>query len=557
MTKGEGAPAPARQVRPFGESAFVVGPLAQEDPDEMVANLRELRDVEEVVPGPQILVRTSSRDARPLMAEVDSLIPYIDRKQGRTHGGRLLEIPVRFDSSQGPDLEAVARSVGMEVTQLIANLAETELRVEYLGFSPGFAYMTGLPEPLARIGRRTRPRTSIPAGSVGIAGGYVGIYPQASPGGWNLVGRAHTVMFDPFVPPYATLRPADRVRLLPTDQRGTPPPMRNISLRPRCASARRIVVEQPGTLTTLQDSGRRGVAHLGVPRAGPADPHSMSLANLIVGNDTASGVLEATVRGPLLRFDATSHAAVVGAGVELDGRRMEPGAVIEVPAGARLRITACDGLRAYMAVSGGIRGPELFGSCSSDMLSGLGLGALSPGDELELGNPGNPRGYAASPFAQQRPVVRVLPGPDLNRQGSPGSHGSRGVDRLREWAAGPFVVSTDSNRVGVRLAAKTPQGAPPTRHEHRSYGMIEGAVQLLPSGEAIALLCDHATMGGYPVVATVVSADIGALAQKRPGDVVQFDVVALDEALEARSAVDRWLARAPTGRYPAGPASLA
>ena len=85
--------------------------------------------------------------------------------------------------------------------------------------------------------------------------------------------------------------------------------------------------------------------------------------------------------------------------------------------------------------------------------------------------------------------------------------------------------------------------------------MVHGAVQMPPSGEPIVLLCDHATMGGYPVVATVISADLGALAQRRPGDSVQFEIVDLDQALEARAALDRQLARAASGLYPTGEVS--
>ena len=199
----------------------------------------------------------------------------------------------------------------------------------------------------------------MPAGSVGIAGGYLGIYPQSSPGGWNLIGRTDAQMFDPASPPYSTLQPGDVVKLMPTDGLGPALTWTTNSGRPRSRSNRRIEVLDPGVLTTLQDAGRPGVARLGVPRAGPADRYSMRLANLVAGNPEDHGVLETTVSGPTLRFSDTAHAVVIGASVELGGRSAEPGVVFEVPAGGRLRIGASLQLRGYLAVSGGITGPAL------------------------------------------------------------------------------------------------------------------------------------------------------------------------------------------------------
>ncbi|HTX62400.1 MAG TPA: carboxyltransferase domain-containing protein [Acidimicrobiales bacterium] len=507
------------------------------DTRQLLADLGHLEHVEEVLPGAVICVRVTPGRAREVAEAVDALVAGAAAPGDRTAlpAPRRVELSICFD---GPDLEEVASRAGMSAAQVADAIAGATLRVAYLGFSPGFAYVTGLPGRLSEIGRRRTPRTSVPAGSVGIAGGYLGIYPQASPGGWNLVGRTDAVLFDPDTPPYSTLRPGDVLKLSPATGIGPAPAAAYPSARPRCDPPRRIVVEDPGILTMLQDRGRIGVAHLGVPRAGPADPDSMRLANLMVGNPGHYGVLETTVRGPALRFCERAYAAVVGAGVDLDGRDVEPGAVIEVPAGGRVRIGESRELRAYVAVSGGIRGPEHFASCSSDLLSGLGPGRLSEGDELGFGETGRPRGYCAP--LSRGPQVRVLAGPERVDP-----------DRLAEWLSRPFEVGTDSNRIGVRLAGSRP--LPLVGPPIGSYGMVPGAVQLPPSAEPIVLLCDHATMGGYPVVATVISADIGIVAQRRPGDSIQFELVDLETAAEARSSLDRRIAHAPTGIYPSGP----
>jgi KipI family sensor histidine kinase inhibitor len=534
----------------FGDSAVLVDAPSAE-PRELVHALRQLEDVEEVLPGPLVCVRAKPGGGRALASAAAVVATRAEQSLAaiRSPSGsepiaspqpqREISIPVVFD---GPDLEQVVSAAGLSAHQVIESLRDARLQVAYLGFSPGFAYVTGLPESLAELPRRDSPRTSVPSGSVGIAGGYLGIYPQSSPGGWNLVGRTDVQLFDPEQAPYSTLQPGDLLKLVPTEELGPPRPWAEPSPRPRSRSSRWIEVIDPGVLTTLQDAGRIGVAHLGVPGAGPADRDSMRLANRVAGNPEHFGALETTMSGPTLRFNETAYAVVVGAAIELDGRTAEPGVVFEVPANGRLHIGGSQQLRGYLAVSGGIEGPELFGSFSSDLLCGLGPGPLQVGDQLDFGESGTPRGYTAQSLRSLslRATVRVIPGPAQ-------------VDReaLMEWVTEPFEVSPESNRVGVRLRGPRPielEDAP-----RGSHGMVPGAVQIPPSGEPIVLLCDHATMGGYPVVATVISADLGVIAQRRPGEPVQFEIVDLEQAIEALKVLDRQLANAPTGIYPTGP----
>jgi KipI family sensor histidine kinase inhibitor len=122
-----------------------------------------------------------------------------------------VEVPVVFD---GPDLGTVGELVGRPPAQVVEELLATELTVAFGGFAPGFAYLTGLPDHL-HVPRRDSPRTRVPPGSVGLAGPFAGIYPRASPGGWQLVGRTNAVLFDVDRDPPALLRPGARVRLTP------------------------------------------------------------------------------------------------------------------------------------------------------------------------------------------------------------------------------------------------------------------------------------------------------------------------------------------------------
>ena len=161
------------------------------------------------------------------------------------------------------------------------------LTVEVVGFSPGFAYLAGLPAALRHVPRRARPRPSVPAGSVALANGHAAVYPSASPGGWQLIGHTDEPLFTPWTPPYARLTPGDRVRFVrattatghdtgrPTSSAApipgaeAPPSGARPGLRGRGA---RPPVRPAGR-------GRKGVAALGVPAAGPADPDSFRLAN--------------------------------------------------------------------------------------------------------------------------------------------------------------------------------------------------------------------------------------------------------------------------------------
>ena len=128
--------------------------------------------------------------------------------------GRLVELPVQYGGAEGPDIEGVARHVGLSVEALIERHAAIEYTVYFLGFQPGFAYLGGL-DPALATPRRKEPRLHVPAGSVGIGGEQTGVYPTASPGGWQLIGRTAEVLFDPNRDPPSLLEPGDRVRFVP------------------------------------------------------------------------------------------------------------------------------------------------------------------------------------------------------------------------------------------------------------------------------------------------------------------------------------------------------
>ncbi|WP_197016589.1 biotin-dependent carboxyltransferase family protein [Actinomadura viridis] len=281
-----------------------------------------------------------------------------------------------------------------------------------------------------------------------------------------------------------------------------------------------VEVVRPGPLATVQDLGRPGFAHLGVPGSGAADRPSMRLANRLVGNAEDAAAFEFTLGGGALRFPHRAWIAVAGAPlpVHVDGRPCGMNAPCHVPAGAVVELgLPARGLRSYLAVRGGLAVEATLGSRSTDLLSGLGPAPLAPGDRLPVG-PSAELDHihvdvAPSPALREVPVLRVLPGPrdDWFTAGA-----------LATLTTRPYEVTSESNRVGVRLDG--PVLARAREGETSSEGMVTGALQVPPSGLPILFLTDHPTTGGYPVIAVVASADLPAAAQLRPGQRIRFRV---------------------------------
>ncbi len=490
-------------------------------------------------------VRAAVRDALAVASDRDAAVP----------DGRLVTIPCVFD---GPDVAEVAALAGCRDDEIVALFTKQPLSVAVVGFSPGFAYLDGLPAALRSVPRRARPRPVVPAGAVALANGHAAVYPTASPGGWHLVGRTGFPLFSVTGPPYAVLAPGDRVRFTVAAARDPVEPTapRTPDWAPPPGARPVWEVVAPGLRAVVQDGGRRAVAASGVPAAGPADPVSFALANRLAGNPVGAGTLEITGGGTRLRCLGPCHVAAVGAAPELrvDGTDavagrlvpLSPGQVLEV---GRLR----GGCRTYLAVAGGVLGPEVFASLATDELSGLGPGFLAPGALVFAGHWAPPLGDhlsdgAATELATgDHPMplpLRVLPGPHPEHFGD---------DALARLGDSVFTVQRDSNRVGMRLGADPGTSWPvagASSGELDSQGVVTGAVQVPPEGAPVILGPDHATLGGYPVVAVVISADHGLLGQCAPGTRVRLVPVDLREAEMAREAQARRLSGAVVGTYP-------
>jgi len=275
-----------------------------------------------------------------------------------------------------------------------------------------------------------------------------------------------------------------------------------------------LTVQRAGSLTTVQDRGRRGLAHLGVPRAGPVDRPAAELANRLVGNGPDAALLEVTWGGLELVSETGIWIAVTGADapLDVDGRGRGPDRAEWLPGGGRLRLGLPGrGVRSYLAVAGGVDVPPVLGSRSTDTLAWVGPPRVEDGTTLPIGTPAGPPAAVDTPRPPVRGPLQVTPGPRADWFAA---------DALARLCAIPYVVTEESNRVGLRL-----DGDPPERvrdGELPSEGMVLGAVQVPPGGQPVVLLADHPPTGGYPVLAVVHPDDLWQCGQLRPGEELRF-----------------------------------
>ncbi len=309
----------------------------------------------------------------------------------------------------------------------------------------------------------------------------------------------------------------------------------------------RVDILRPGMFTTIQDTGRWGWQSHGVSVAGPMDPVAFRIANALVGNRRDCAALEVTLTGPTLRFSDARAVAVSGAAFELFVNDLPvPGVQsFTVPRGGTLRFGPRTlGARAYLAVAGGFDVPVVLGSRSTHTPSRLGGyhgRTLAAGDELELGAVTAPPSHVSAPTPNLRTPrsgpIRVMAGPDLLDFAD---------DALTVFTRSEYVVDVDSNRTGFRL-----NGAPVPRRsadDQLSDVTTIGSVQVPASGRPIVLMADRQTTGGYPRVATVISADIGVAGQAAPGDLLAFERCSAAQARAAMRELERQLAAIEVSR---------
>lgn len=558
--------APAPSVLLMGRTAVLVDVSASPHPlDSVLAWHAELLSrplpgqVEALAAASTVLLRfATAAHASAAVPALRAVMP----DDAAERSSQTVTLPVVYD---GEDLAEVSRLTGLSVDAVIAAHTGSDWIAAFGGFAPGFLYLTGGDERL-QVPRRSTPRTAVPAGSVALAGAYSAVYPQRSPGGWQLLGRTDAPLWDVDREQPSLIRPGDVVRFEAV--RATASAGAEASARVKAApevapeelphvaatvagavpSHRRppaLTVLSPGLRTVFQDLGRPGLGELGVTASGAADRPSARQANRLVGNPESAAVLETLLGGLSLRATEPCVVALSGAvgQATIDAARTVPvGAPFALYPGQTLALGQPDsGLRGYVALRGGFAAQHVLGSASLDTLSGLGPVPLEAGQALRCaGLPVLSVAAAESP-ATELPAA----GADVELRVSVGPRaewvGVAGLDALQRtrWVIGP-----DTDRVGARLRVDATAAAPgiPARAsgseasqdppiqrvrdgELASEGMVPGALQLPPSGLPVLFLADHPVTGGYPVIAVVEPPDLPLAAQLAPGTRVRFRVV--------------------------------
>ena len=293
-----------------------------------------------------------------------------------------------------------------------------------------------------------------------------------------------------------------------------------------------VSILRPGMFTTVQDLGRWGFQSRGVPVSGAMDWYSHRLANRLLGNDASMATLEVTLTGPRVRFETGAAFAVTGAEFQLtlDEAPVEMNQPVEAGPGAVLMFgERLRGARAYIALAGGIDVPEILGSRSTHVLTGMGGfegRALKTGDRIGIGVRGKGRGATTpQPFPLTPHPLPLAPSPFTARLRVIPDDGRL----MTHITSQRFRVSPRSDRMGYRLEG---EGIGTLPGEIVSTAVPTGAIQVPPTGQPILLMNDHATTGGYAIAGTVITADLPAAGQLAPGDWIEFEACSIDIANE-------------------------
>lgn len=307
-----------------------------------------------------------------------------------------------------------------------------------------------------------------------------------------------------------------------------------------------IKVLKPGLATSIQDLGREGYYHLGIPPSGAMDSYALRAANLLVGNAPGAAALECTLLGPELHFTEDALVALSGARMtpRLDGAEMPLDEAFSVRAGQVLKFDYLKaGARGYLAVAGGFAVPEVLGSRSTYTLGGLGGfqgRRLAAGDELTVGSP------ATGAKAGIRLPVDLVPacGGEVTLRVVPGLYHHRlTADATEAFFADTWTVGSEADRIGYRFKGGRPlqftpreqpfgAGSDPSNIVDSCYPI--GSIQVPAGLEPIVLHRDAVSGGGYAMIGTVISSDLDLIGQLQPNQKARFVAVTLEDALAAR-----------------------
>ena len=289
-----------------------------------------------------------------------------------------------------------------------------------------------------------------------------------------------------------------------------------------------FLVTTPGPFTTVQDKGRIGYQHMGIPLSGALDTYAYRAANLLVGNSGDCAVLEITILGPQMAVMKEAYVALTGAELKLNFKPVDSWKSIRVEPGDLLSIQAVkSGCRGYLAVTGGIAVPKVMNSRSTYVggkVGGYNGRPIKKGDIIESGEGSlldSPRQMPESsiPKYSGEVLLRAIPGPQED-------YFDEGLTTLFGYE---YMVTAKADRMGYRLQGPAVVHKPNVQKSIISEPTVPGGIQIPADGQPIILLAEQ-TVGGYTKIATVISVDLSRLAQATPGDTIRFEEVDLETA---------------------------
>ncbi|ATG17026.1 allophanate hydrolase [Providencia alcalifaciens] len=492
---------------PVNLSAFMVELQSLEQTMALTDSLtrQPIKGIEEITPAARtVLVRYN-----PARENITAIVQQISQRNIEciaSQAGKLVTIPVHYT---GEDLPEVAEYLGITIEEVIRRHTESEYLVAFSGFAPGFGYMVSTQAQL-HVPRRQSPRVRIPAGSVALAGEFSSVYPQASPGGWQLIGRTDLAVWDINRSEPALLQAGYRVNFIDQSKHAVSYSLpEQPQIKPReNTQTYDLTVLATGLQTLFQDRGRIGQSALGISESGAMDKSALYSANRLVGNDTQSTVLEVTQGGLKVRANSDVLVGITGAECPITVTT-EEGHVyvsatycpIHLAKGDVIQLGApTKGVRSYFSVRGGFAVTPVLESCSFDTLAQVGPAPIMVGQSLSIHQKNNHRAISLTetpafeyPTADDEVVLDVIMGPR--------------TDWFTEQAAAllpqqVWQVTAASNRIGLRLMGETPLSRQQLQ-ELPSEGTCIGAIQVPANGQPVLFLNDHPLTGGYPVIGSV------------------------------------------------------
>ena len=458
----------------------------------------------------------------PLLENVLQQIDFEKVSEGKT-----VEIPVVYGGEHGPDLAETAAMSGLSESEVVALHTSSPYFVAFLGFSPGFPYLLGL-DPRLAVSRKPVPRTIVPRGSVAIGGNQTGLYPTVTPGGWQIIGRTPISVFENEDFEKPIFQPGDQIQFKKISEFRNSPAGKSELVQEADDANRTGVVSGGFTDLRARKGPLFGRTHLGISPGGPADPVAHQLANRLVGNIKTAGTLEWSYGEFQIQFVRDSWISLTGAfcPAYLDNLEISFWSSIPVAAGQVLSIRSSQrNLFSYLSIHGGTVGP------ADNVL-------YHEHSEAQTPRPLHVAGaFIKKYYSSELKNLAVLRGPQISW------FSDKAVDRFQ---IGSYFVGDETGRSGVRLVAEAnlERQADYVDRELLSEGIVNGSVQVNPAGQPMLLYCEQQTTGGYPKIATVISADIYKIGQLRRGDDIRFAWVDFDIAINRYRELQRDLGEA-------------